>query len=315
MFWLLIIIFAICFIFYHPIFSFFLAAIFVSVIIYKKAKKQNPHSFPASSPSFLKDVSKNIGDNIPKENQPSISFDISYEYGQVTKNYPLLDVAQNPPLKYCEYNVRGKNPTTKRMKTNRLIAAFDASPDTITQKSGLLEPYTVTPYFDMPSDAQVSFAKDLNILYPENCNKIDMSCLISRQLEEIEGAFTNDKLLEYASMHNVYISPYSNDICGVDIMIHSLPTKDRIAFFVYLIYCGQIKCKVGNLHHLSNSHIFYGFADTVPDIDETGKYIKEHCTQKFLQTYRVDRRNGKMAQLEDLILEYLNKTILFIKNS
>lgn len=121
------------------------------------------------------------------------------------------------------------------MKTNITVAPQGASDDVITQHSGLLEPYTITKYFDEPSIAQSGYADNLNIIYPPDCTVDDLSSLINRQLNGDYKNYINADLLEYASMYNVYISSYSYDSCGVYVLIKKLPAKERIIFFSYFI--------------------------------------------------------------------------------
>lgn len=62
------------------------------------------------------------------------------------------------------------------------------------------------------------------------------------------------------------------------------------------------------MYHSSDCSIFYGYVDTISNIDEVGKLIKEH-PYKTANTGTVDRRNKKLAQLYDDICQYLNDLI------
>ncbi len=240
-----------------------------------------------------------------EEDKQAISFQVSYEFEKVERNYPLFDSTKIPITIYCIYKVRGKNPATNRMKTNSVVAKKGTPSNIITLKSKLLRPYTVTEYFEEPTILQADYAKNLNIKYGPTCSKTDISYLIDRQLNGDFKNYISNDIREYAAENNVYISPYADKIGGCRVAIASLPPKERIVFFIYLIYCGIVKIPVGNLYNVKDYLIFYQYLETVPDIEELGKFIKEHYTDRLARVGEVDRRNKQMVQLYDSIRKFL----------
>lgn len=245
-------------------------------------------------------------DVAPTKQHSQIGISISSELRCVEVEYPLFDATKLPVERYIEYRVSGKNPTTNRIKTVTIVAKENTPENIIIERSNLLEPYTVSPYFEEATDRQISYANDLNIKFPPNCSKQDMSSLISRQLDHYYTDYMTGKLMEYASINNIYISPYDSIPDGTGIIIRRLPSDERIAFYVYLIYCSLNQMEIGNPRDLSNSHIFYDFVNTLTDIDEISTLIKDHYTYSIIAKMKVDRRNKKMAALYDQICEYLN---------
>lgn len=284
------------------LFIFLFLAIIIWPIILSIRDSHDKHTTSSNSSSY--DVAhKNLTE--PKNN---INFNVSYEFKKIEKEYPLYDATKIPVKRYYVYKVKGKNPKTNRLKTNNVVVLPDTSEDIIIQKSGLLDPYTVSRYFNEPSEAQINYAKDINIIYPSDCTSEDISCLLSRQLAGDYKDYINSNLLEYAAANNIYVSSYAWDTSGAVQIISRLPPTDRIAFFVYIIYCHLKNIKIGNMYQLSNYSIFYDYTNTISNIDEVGKLIKEH-PYKTVNEGGVDRRNKNMAQLYDSICQYINSLI------
>lgn len=241
----------------------------------------------------------------PKFPSKNNGFHASHELERGTHTYPLFDATTIPVTIYCQYKVKGKNPATNCMKTNTVVVKKGTPSDIITLKSKLLRPYTITAYFEEPTPAQADYAKDLNIEYGPDCSKTDISYLIDRQLNDNFTGYISNDILAYAAENNVYISPYADKIGGCRVAIASLPPKERIVFFIYLIYCGIVKIPVGNLYNVKDYLIFYQYLETVPDIEELGKFINEHYTDRLARVGEVDRRNKQMVQLYDSIRKFL----------
>lgn len=288
---------------------------FLIIIFYVFTRFVRPRSTNANDKKYSNTNNK---DMIPLNHQKQfpvskspVSFNVSHESSRVEIEYPLFDATKLPIAKYCIYKVKGKNPATNYMKTNKVFAKQGTPEHIITQRSGLLEPYTITPFLDEPSQAQIDLAKDINIIFPSDCSMEDLSVLISRQFDGDQYInYINADLLEYAATYNIAITPYASNQFGVYKIIHSLPPKECVVFFAYLVYCGSLKIEVGNLYNLPNYHVFYDFVDTIPDVDETGKYIIKHYNDKFI-VGNIDRRNPRLAQLHDSIQQYLiDKSLL-----
>lgn len=302
------------FVFKAIIVSAIVGPILVFIVSYISIKKERENiTFPTSTdnaddfkPFQLPDSKPDV---TPTKQHSQIGISISSELRCIEVEYPLFDATKLPVERYIEYRVSGKNPTTNRIKTVTIVAKENTPENTIIERSNLLEPYTVSTYFEEATDRQISYANDLNIKFPPNCSKQDMSSLISRQLDLYYTDYMTGKLMEYASVNNIYISPYDSIPDGTGIIIRRLPTDECIAFYVYLIYCSLNQMEIGNPHDLTNSHIFYDFVNTLTDIDAIATLIKDHYTYNIIANMKVDRRNKKMATLYDQIREYLNNGV------
>lgn len=301
MFWFIIFILALYFIFSYPEFFFFLAAIIVFILIYKAYnKKQKPYS--NSSIQDDEDISFNSRLNVETYDDDD---DIDDD------EYPLYDTTKVHAVNYHEFKVKGKNPKTNRLKTVKVVVKYGTSENIIAQKSGLLEPYTITPNTDSwterePSVAQIEYAQDLNIIFPSDCSSADISAMISKQLGQDYVDYINPELLEYAADNNICLSPYISNINGISSIIHSLRSEKRIAFFVYIVYCFTRRIHVTNMDHSVNKEIFYNFIDSFSEKkDEYCELIDNVSISYLFKNKKVDRRNRRMAQLYDNIVQYL----------
>ncbi len=251
------------------------------------------------------------------DNDAFMEYEISYEFEHTDTDYPLFDATNVSVIKYHEYKVKGKNPVTNRMKTNKVVAIHGAPEHIITQKSGLLEPYTITLNYDSwterePSIKQIEYAKDLNIIFPSDCSSADISALISKQLSEDFIDYANPNLLEFAADHNICFSPYNSNIASISLIIHYLTIEDRIAFGVYVIYCFITNSHVTNMDKSPQKDVFYNFIKGYPEkIDEYNELMDNLPIHYIFKNKRVDRRNKRMAQLYDAVCQYLNNSITF----
>lgn len=285
--------------------------IFLFIILNDK-ESQNSNSTNNTSSRSIPLPSPPSNPSETSTSKISIKFTTSYESDEmeeVKKEYPIFDATKIPIKRYCQYKVKGKNPKTNCLKTNIVVVPKGASDDLIIQRSGLLEPYTITPYFNEPSFAQIGYAKNINIIYSPDCTMEDMKCLLSRQIDDWrEEKYINSDLLEYAAVNNIYISPYASNEGGIVKLMTYLSPRNRIAFFIYVIYCYQKNINIENMYLLPDYSIFYNYVETIPNVDEIGKLIKEH-PYKTANDGTVDRRNKKMAQLYDDICQYLNSLV------
>lgn len=115
------------------------------------------YSSPPVSNENNKSNTETITSNENQEVTTKYNIDISSEFSRVEKEYPVFDSTKIIITKYCQYKVKGKNPKTNRMKTNTVVVEQGTSDEIIMQKSGLLEPYTITPYIEAPPEPQISY--------------------------------------------------------------------------------------------------------------------------------------------------------------
>lgn len=217
-------------------------------------------------------------------------------------------------LRFHRYKVKGKNPTTNRMKTCVVVAQSGTPENEITEKSGFLAPYTVSLDLESlterpPSQKQLDYAKDLGISIPLDCSFADLSCLISKFTNEDTNDLISNELMTFAALHGVCISPYAGSLSGICTTMNSLEYHDFLAFLAYLIYCVVSSQPVGNLDESKHKTVFYKFADSYCDNEHVGECTTFEDThiRYLLEKKHFDGRNKKKAWLFNLISEFLTE--------
>ena len=166
------------------------------------------------------------------------------------------------------YKIKGKNPQTNRQKTETIVLKEDTSAEIIAQKTYLLPPYEISidsnARTERPaSEAQLKFAKELNIPIPTSCSVEDLHLLISRKQEELEADYITPELLEMVGKNGICLSPYSSPEDGIKAMLHSGDVKQRLTFFSYFVYCVSHGIwHITTPEHSKYKKVFEEFGDT-----------------------------------------------------
>ncbi len=254
--------------------------------ILAKAKTPLPPSRPSSSPP------------------PPIQEDNSLIYPDVS-GLPRFHV----------YKLKGKNPKTNRQKTETVVAKEGTSPEIVAQKTELLPPYSLTldpnPRTERPaSEAQINFAKDINIPIPEHCSVEDMSLLIGRQTEENMTDYITPELFQFAGEQGICLSPYSSPEIGISSILNSSCEQICLEFFAYFIYCSlhgiwHITSPECSPHHA----IFKDFGQDFFSNSELLETIRSLSYNNILYIRahgKIDKRSSKNAQAFSLTCDFLN---------
>ncbi|MCF2705096.1 hypothetical protein I6E91_24215 [Enterocloster clostridioformis] len=217
-------------------------------------------------------------------------------------------------LRFHRYKVKGKNPSTNRMKTCIVVALSGTTENEIAEKSGFLAPYSVSLDLESlteqpPSQKQLNYAKDLDISIPLNCSFADLSCLISKRKGEDTNDLVTNELMTFAASHGVCISPYAGVLSSVCKTMNSLDSRDFLAFLAYLIHCVVSSFPIGNLEKSEYKNVFYKFADSYCDDDEVNEctVFEDTHIRYLLEKKHFDGRNKKKAWLFNLISNFLNE--------
>lgn len=236
-----------------------------------------------------------------------------------TDDYPPLlvpDISDKP--RYHQFKVKGKNPITNRMKTRIVVALENTSDEEITKKANLEEPFTITidseANTERPAtEAQINFAKNINIPIPNNCSCSDLSCLLSKQLGEMTNNLITNGLLDFAAENNICISPYCSIESGIYIVFHDLKRSpysfSLFAYFSYFIFCIHSNTLVENLNQSNYKDVFYKFASLYSNDEQLHKYIKEFDVYYFIEKKRVDGRKKKICELYKVTYQFLCENI------
>lgn len=106
----------------------------------------------------------------------------------------------------------------------------------------MLPPYTLfideQSSFERPaSEAQIEYAKDLDIPIPSSPSLADMKVLISRCLNEFEGDYISPELYTLAGENGTQVSLYDSTENGICAVFASSSNEVCLSFFCYFVYC------------------------------------------------------------------------------
>ncbi len=129
-----------------------------------------------------------------------------------------------------KFRAKGLYQATNRVRTVMLIAKSEADVVLQLKQTGYTEPYEITEELPEPAtDAQIQYAKALQIDIPLNPNKDDLSALISRKVDN--DSDPSPELVEFAFEKGLSFSEYIGKKALYNFVFHSLSTQDRIEFF------------------------------------------------------------------------------------
>jgi hypothetical protein len=207
------------------------------------------------------------------------------------------------PLKYI---VNGVNPASGRKKTVSVEVLSGTPNDIIEEKSGLLPPYVIdAAEFDNPTEGQLEYAKNIGLIIPNGCNSADVSCLLSRAEDNDDSPYVSESLLRYASLHNIFFSPYIGLYFGYRTIYERLSENEKLKFFSYLVYCSMFNETVENLNEHSQSMIFTDFADQYEELPNILAVI-DSISFDDLMHKKINKRNEGVAELCDLAVSHIN---------
>lgn len=172
------------------------------------------------------------------------------------------EIISYTPVLIKHYEITGINKETNRKKKIIVYAKTKEIAETKVLELGLLPPYKTEVIFDEPTDRQIEYAKALGISIPENASFEDVSCLISRKVDD-DNNDPNPGLLEFADNRDMISSKYHGKKSLYNLVFNNLTGTDKIAFFVFCIYRYFSDDRHANLDTHPYKEIFYQFADSV----------------------------------------------------
>ena len=163
-----------------------------------------------------------------------------------------------------------------------------ASANNTSEHKGIAKPLPLSRTqgtFGLPTERQLSYARDLGITIPENISKEDISYLIERTLSK--ESEPNPELVEFALSKGILLSSYIGNKGLYNLIFESLNTEDKIAFFTFSIYRWVSDDRHANLDTHSNKDVFYEFVKTVISNDAFMKSMNRYKGEnlRFFGTY------------------------------
>ncbi|MCI5056127.1 MAG: hypothetical protein MRY83_08465, partial [Flavobacteriales bacterium] len=143
----------------------------------------------------------------------------------------------------------------------------------LLKAKGYLEPFEIVEIeHDKPSSEQLKYAESLNIKIPPNATKVDVSCLISRVIDN-DNKEPNRELIDFAEENGLFFSRYIGKKALYNLIYHNLSEIDKIAFFVFSVYRYLSGDRMSNLRKHPNKNRFYEIAHLIQDKDQIKKSI------------------------------------------
>lgn len=132
-------------------------------------------------------------------------------------------------VNYGRFQVVGKNPATNRKNKRTYEVRDEEAARKCAEGSGLVGPFDVTVLPSLPpSEAQLSYVKDLGATVPNGACKADVSAIISRITDDDEAP-VSENLARLAHAHGIKISRFSGKRVIMR-LARDLPTSDYMKF-------------------------------------------------------------------------------------
>ena len=140
-----------------------------------------------------------------------------------------------------EHLVKGKNPSTGRMKTEKVLGIRGESKEDIAKRTYLREPIEITEVEQrQPSEAQIEYAKNLGITFPEDATMTDASVILTRAedgVNIVQDKLSNELIKIGVFKLGIFIPTYAGYREFERIFFNSLDTKEKYAYFAMRVYC------------------------------------------------------------------------------
>ena len=182
----------------------------------------------------------------------------------------LKGIGKVRPNKYGNYLfvpeasfiVQGINPATGRKNKRTYDAADEADAINKAKAAGLEPPFDVEmlPARE-PSEAQMTYAKNLGISIPEGACMVDVSALLTRtendDVEEAEPAVL--QFLAARGWRGSSLIGYNAMLETVNFVVED--PREQLALYAYYIYQVEHRYGLLNLDKDPRKHIYFDFAD------------------------------------------------------
>ena len=203
------------------------------------------------------------------------------------------------------YDITALNPATKRKNKRRYKAVGEEHIVRLAEKEGLtnVEITAILPH-DMPTEKQVSYARDLGINLPSGVCKEDVSAILSRVLDsnhivkEVQVSTdlvrsyvaplkspTNEFAL-FACEKGVCFSAYIGEVALLSNVLYTLELRDKLAFYAYCVVCSRDGERIGNLLNSALCSQFYQFADDTINLEPVVRSLEGREVEDYLSPHK-----------------------------
>lgn len=166
-------------------------------------------------------------------------------------------------LNYQIYKVDGTNANGKKIcKTFRGV-----DPQQVVGKVvalGWLPPFEVEPIdYDLPTERQINYLRDLGVFIPDEITKDDASYMISRAVGEDSEEGPTQDMVALANGLKTEFSAFIGAAGLLRSIIGQACDRDRAALYAYGVRQSMRGVSFKNMLEDSNKPVFYAFADNI----------------------------------------------------
>ncbi|MCE7070913.1 hypothetical protein LZG74_11400 [Dyadobacter sp. CY327] len=180
-----------------------------------------------------------------------------------------------------KYSITGIFQGTKRKRT---VIEIGPNPEFCCEKLkaiGYIEPFEVSePLFEPPSEAQLNYARKLEIKIPEHASAYDMSALLSRK--EDEDRSPSPAMLDYAFEEGLYFSKYIGQKSLYNVIFHQLPLHQKAYFFAFCVYAFHANDRNSNPGNHSKKPYFEEFASQQITNESFVRSLNKHSGSELI---------------------------------
>lgn len=194
------------------------------------------------------------------------------------------------------YSVKGKNPSTNRIKTVQIIVEANEALENIMQKSGLLPPLEINEIpAEKPTERQINYAKNIGLILPSDATKKDVSIFLTRYEDEkpITAPPIPNKILHSIINKGIYVPAYAGMDEIHNIYFHNIELTERIAYFGMKVYCNlkRKRCCLLEDEEEEYRKLFYEFAKKYENNNEFLKSLAYYSGDDLpLDSYAISKK-------------------------
>lgn len=179
----------------------------------------------------------------------------------------------------ARFEIIGINPKTGRKNKREIIAPTETDAIIKAEKEfGFTDIEAVCIPFDKPTEPQLELAKKINVFIPQDADKDDVSCILSRMLDgnrspedadfkPLDGC--SQKWADYLQSQGIYFSAYISQAHAWNIVTNvGFNTKERCKIYAYCIWCYLNKENLDFHIGHPKENLFDLFADAYYDNQE-----------------------------------------------
>jgi hypothetical protein len=223
---------------------------------------------------------------------------------------PRRPIAKEIYVKTCPemhvYKIRGRSPETKRLRTVRRVHLSSSSREEVIASCGLYDVQEIEILEqEPPTESQIRYAVSLGIALSDEYSKEDLSCLITRVINEEDRDDTTPvdyNLAKLAADHNIYLSAYSGEKRALDSLWLQFAEDERLLFFIFCTHQKYLKKRDYDLYHSPYISVYKKFVEDYRSDEQFQRSLSRYIGSD-LSVYKAPnmRRNACKIATEYLL--------------